>query len=114
MVIVVDFFVCVGFACVTQRSLNDKCLAFKLRYFCDVIFEYFCLSGKNLVGWSLTSLFSTNAATVRFWGHKLMSYTPVLQKLLSDTVPHRRLLSQLKSYNINQRLLMWIRDFCAI
>jgi len=28
-----------------------------------------------------------------------------------DTVPHHRLLSKLKSYNINQRLLMWIQDF---
>jgi len=28
-----------------------------------------------------------------------------------DMVPHRRLLSKLKSYNINQRLLMWIQDF---
>jgi len=28
-----------------------------------------------------------------------------------DTVPHRRLLSKLKSYNINQRLLLWIQDF---
>jgi len=33
-----------------------------------------------------------------------------------DTVPHRRLLStgRLKSYNINQRLLLWIQEFCAI
>jgi len=28
-----------------------------------------------------------------------------------DMVPHRRLLSKLKSYNMNQRLLMWIQDF---
>jgi len=28
-----------------------------------------------------------------------------------DTVPHRRLLSKIKSYNINQRLILWIQDF---
>ena len=28
-----------------------------------------------------------------------------------DTVPHRRLLSKIKSYNINQRQILWIQDF---
>ena len=28
-----------------------------------------------------------------------------------DTVPHRRLLSKIKSYNINHRLILWIQDF---
>ena len=28
-----------------------------------------------------------------------------------DTVPHRRLLSKMKSYNINQRPILWIQDF---
>ena len=28
-----------------------------------------------------------------------------------DTVPHRRLLSKLKSYNINDKLLAWIQNF---
>jgi len=28
-----------------------------------------------------------------------------------DTVPHRRLLSKIMSYNINQRLILWIQDF---
>jgi len=28
-----------------------------------------------------------------------------------DTVPHRRFLSKIKSYNINQRLILWIQDF---
>jgi len=32
-------------------------------------------------------------------------------KILFDTVPHRRLLSKIKSYNINQRLILWIQDF---
>ena len=28
-----------------------------------------------------------------------------------DTVAHRWLLSKIKSYNINQRLILWIQDF---
>jgi len=28
-----------------------------------------------------------------------------------DTIPHRRLLSKLKSYNINDKLLAWIQNF---
>ena len=36
-----------------------------------------------------------------------MSYTLILQKAF-DTVPHHRLLFKLKTYNINEDLIVWI------
>jgi len=52
--------------------------------------------------------------TVRLWtassgGQVAVIYIDFAKAF--DTVPHRRLLNKIKSYNINQRLILWIQDF---
>jgi len=52
--------------------------------------------------------------TVRLWtassgGQVAVIYIDFAKAF--DTVPHRRLLNKIKSYNINQRLILWIQGF---